>query len=138
MKKIGFAILMACGAFGFTRSIAQTSGGQVYFLRSLNYVGSAISFNLYLDSQLVCKLPNNKYAVQNVPAGQHTVSVQNTGLGSHTKSIPMTITVVDGKANYLEIGSGSHLYLQEVTEPSAQTLMKKLSKTDKCPIKSGK
>jgi hypothetical protein len=135
MKKIRSTVfLLTCFLCSLAAS-AQSKGGQIYFVRSLNYVGSAVPFNMYIDGKLVCKLKNNRYSVHDVTAGEHNVSIKNTGLGSHQMSRALTIKVEEGKINYITVENSSNLYLQEVTQASGVELLKKTTQTTKCPIK---
>lgn len=106
--------------------------GQVYFIRSSNYVGSLVNNKVYIDDSLVCHLKNQHYSVHAVSAGEHTVSVSNTGLSKHTKSKPLKIKVVANKNNYILVSSGKQLTTQELVESSAQELLKKVVATTNC------
>jgi hypothetical protein len=122
-----FILTFCCG-----KSFSQTKNSQAYFIRSLNYVGSVVPFKLYIDDVLVCKLKNNKYSVHDLSPGAHTFAVQNTGLSSHRKSIPLKINVEENKTVYLTVVNGSSLYLQEVTQASADMLIKKTVQVKDC------
>jgi len=125
------AFLLVC-TFYASKSFSQEKKGQIYFIRSLNYVGSAIPFKMIIDDNVVCKLKNNRYSVHEVPVGEHSVSVQNTGLSNHHMSRPMTVKVEEGKIVYLTVVNGSELYLQEVTQSSAETVLKRTTQTKDC------
>lgn len=113
-------------------SRGQDKMGKISFIRSTNYVGSLINFGFYIDDKMVCKLKNNHYSVHDVPAGAHKVVVQNRGYGRHTKSKPLTINVKEGEVTYLSVGAGSSLYLQEITQSSAEELLKNLVLNKDC------
>lgn len=126
-----FAFIFILGVCN-SKLYAQTEQGQAYFIRSLNYVGSAVPFKLYIDDVLVCKLKNNKFSIHNLTPGQHSFSVQNTGLSNHKKSEAIKINIEANKTSYLTIVNGANLYLQEVTPASADQLFKKTVQQKNC------
>lgn len=108
MKTIlkSITVLLICGvSTGKLR--AQTEQGKTYFIRSLNYVGSAVPFKLYVDDVLVCKLKNNKFSIHSLTPGKHIFSVQNTGLSNHKKSTPLKVNIEANKPTYLTVINGS-------------------------------
>lgn len=122
------AVVIACLFSAFK----PQETGQVYFIRSSNYVGSLVNNKVFIDDSLVCHLKNQHYSVHNIAAGEHTLAVSNTGLGNHSKSRPLKIKVVADKINYVLVVNGKQLTLQELVESSAQELLKQVVATKNC------
>ncbi len=113
-------------------SQAQEGQGKVYFLRSTNYVASLVPFKALIDSQVVCKLKNNRYSVHAVTAGEHNFQTKATGLGSKKTSRSLRINIQSGKTTYLSVANTNPPYLEELTEDSGQRLLKRLGETRDC------
>ncbi|MDB5147854.1 MAG: hypothetical protein JWQ57_1874 [Mucilaginibacter sp.] len=94
-----FAFMLAMSFKGFS----QTKTGQVYLIRVTGYTGMAVNYRLYIDDKLACKLKNKSFSIHDMAAGEHTVSVVSGGLSNGKKSAPLTITVVEGKVNYVSV-----------------------------------
>ncbi|NHA02378.1 DUF2846 domain-containing protein [Mucilaginibacter sp. HC2] len=137
MKMIkSFAFLTFMLAISFN-AFSQTKTGQVYLIRSTGYTGSAVNYRLYIDDQLVCKLKNKSYSVHDIGVGQHTVSVVSGGISNGKKSAPLTITVIEGKVNYVSVVSTQSGYVnkltcQEITQNSAEPLLAKATQNQNC------
>lgn len=131
-----FAFLTFMLAISFN-AFSQTKTGQVYLIRSTGYTGSAVNYRLYIDDQLVCKLKNKSYSVHDIGVGQHTVSVVSGGISNGKKSAPLTITVIEGKVNYVSVVSTQSGYVnkltcQEITQNSAEPLLAKATQNQNC------
>jgi len=127
-------------AFMFTvpfSAFSQDKTGQVYLMRATGYTGAAINYRLYIDNQLVCKLKNKSFSIQDISAGEHTVSVASGGISNGKQSVPLKITVVEGKVNYISVVSTQSGYLnkitcQEITKNSADPLLTKATQNKNC------
>ncbi|MES2113103.1 MAG: DUF2846 domain-containing protein [Bacteroidota bacterium] len=118
-------------------TFAQTKTGQVYLIRATGYTGSAVNYRFYVDGQLVCKMKNKLYSIHDLSAGTHTVSVSSGGISNGKKSTPLTITVVEGQANYVSVVSTQSGYVnkitcQEITKNSAEPLLAKTKEKTDC------
>lgn len=137
MKSIKFfAFLMVILAFSF-KGFSQNKTGQVYLIRSTGYTGSAVNYRLYIDDKLVCKLKNKSYSIHDISVGDHTVSVVSGGISNGKKSAPLTITVAEGKINYVSVVSTQAGYVnkitcQEITKNSAGPLLEKAKENKNC------
>lgn len=128
-----FTFMLAISFNGFS----QTKTGQVYLIRVTGYTGSAVNYRLYIDDKLACKLKNKSFSIHDIAAGEHTVSVVSGGLSNGKKSAPLTITVVEGKANYVSVVSTQAGYVnkitcQEITQNSADPLLAKAKQNKNC------
>jgi hypothetical protein len=140
MKTIKF---LAVFAFMLTTSLnvfSQTKTGQVYLIRFTGYAGSAVNYRFYIDDQLACKLKNKSFSIHDLPVGDHTVSVVSGGLSNGKKSTPLKITVVEGKANYVnvvstEAGYVNKINVQEITQNSAEPILAKTKQKTDCQTK---
>lgn len=111
--------------------------GQVYFIRSTGFAGSATAFTAFIDEALVCKLNNKKYSIHEVMPGKHTFTVQFAGKNAKAKAEPISINIEAGKTYYIQMvfQSGfvkNNLYCQEVTESSAKTILIECEEDTKC------
>lgn len=127
IKTFAFLALLLTVSFS---AFSQDKTGQVYLIRATGYTGSAINYRLYIDDQLVSKLKNKSYSIQNISAGEHTVSVASGGISNGKQSAPLKITVAEGKINYISIVSTQSGYVnkitcQEITKNSADPLLAK-------------
>lgn len=138
MKNLKLIALTFAISLCSLQSFSQDKMGQVYFIRSLNYVGSAVPYNFYIDDELTCKIKNKNYSVHTLPVGSHSITVQNTGLGSHHISRALNINIEEGKAVYVTVVNASGLYLEEVTASSGESLLKTVVLTRQCLPKSKK
>lgn len=116
---------------------SQNKTGQVYLIRSTGYTGSAVNYKLYIDNQLVCKLKNKSFSIQDISAGEHTVSVSSGGISNGKQSSPLKITVAEGIANYITVVSTQSGYVnkitcQEITKNSADPILAKSSQNKNC------
>lgn len=126
-----FFLTVSFGAF------SQTKTGPVYLIRSTGYTGSAVNYSFYIDDQLACKLKNKSFSIQDLPVGEHTVSVVSGGISNGKKSTPLKITVVEGKANYVSVVSTQSGYVnkitcQEITQNSADPILAKTTQKKDC------
>ncbi|MEO3402974.1 DUF2846 domain-containing protein [Mucilaginibacter sp. CAU 1740] len=134
IKLLAFLTLMLIGSIS---TFAQDKTGQVYLIRVTGYTGSAINYRLYVDDQLICKLKNKSFSVHDLAVGTHTVSVSSGGISTGKKSEPLTITVVEGKVNYVSVVSTQAGYVnkitcQEITQNSADPLLAKAKQNSNC------
>jgi len=137
MKTIKFFSFLAFMLAASLNVFSQNKTGQVYLIRSTGYTGSAVNYRLYIDDQLACKLKNKSFSVHDIGIGQHTVSVVSGGISNGKKSAPLTITVVEGKANYVSVVSTQSGYVnkltcQEITQNSADPLLAKATQNKNC------
>ncbi|WP_295712728.1 DUF2846 domain-containing protein [Mucilaginibacter sp.] len=126
-----FLLIFSVNAF------SQTKMGQVYLIRSTGFTGSAVNYRFYVDDKLVCKLKNKSYSVHDLSVGKHTISVVSGGISNGKKSTPLTITVVEGQANYISVASTQSGYVnkitcQEITKNSADPLLAKAKQKNDC------
>lgn len=132
-----FVMLLVAGSFS---AFSQEKTGKVVFIRYTGEQGALVNDKVYIDGKLTCKLKNNRFSSHDVPVGEHQLTTRSGGLPAG-KMDPLTITVVEGKTNYVELvttttGMGSaKLYCQEVTENSAQVLLKKVKQETDCHVK---
>jgi hypothetical protein len=132
MKKTTLLVLaLICTLFSFS-AFSQSKTGQICFIRTTGYVGSAVNFKVYIDDSLACKLKNKTYSLHTVPAGTHTVAASNTGLSSPKKSAPFTITVEEGKITYVDVIWANKVSCQEITKNSADVKLEKAKQNTKC------
>ena len=128
---LAFFLTASFGAF------SQTKTGQVYLIRYTGYTGSAVNYSFYIDDTLTCKLKNKSFSVHDLSVGDHTVSVVSGGISNGKKSPPLTITVVEGKANYVSVVSTQSGYVnkitcQEITKNSADPVLGKSAEKKNC------
>ena len=105
---------------------------EIYVLRNTGIAGSAVRFRSFLNGELLGKINNKRYEKYEVAAGSHEFSVQFSGKKKKQKGF--TINVEPGKKYYLMmvIQYGwfvNKLYAVEVSESSAERLMKPLKPT---------
>jgi hypothetical protein len=129
MKPLKFILPLFFLAFSFS-AFSQDSG-EIYFMRYTGTKGSLVNMKVYIDGNLTCKLKNNTYSIHSMPVGEHTVSVQSGGLPGKSLQA-LKITVSKDKPNYIQLMNNSSLYCQEVSENSAQIVLKRLKKTANC------
>ena len=137
MKTIKFFAFLAFMLTVSLNVFSQDKTGQVYLIRSTGYTGSAINYRLYIDDQLACKLKNKSFSIHDISIGKHTVSVVSGGISNGKKSAPLTITVVEGKVNYVSVvstqsGYANKLTCQEITQNSADPLLAKATQNKSC------
>lgn len=137
MKTIKFFAFLAFMLTMSFNGFSQTKTGQVYLIRVTGYTGSAVNYRLYIDDKLACKLKNKSFSVHDITVGQHTVSVVSGGISNGKKSAPLTITVAEGKANYVSVVSTQAGYVnkitcQEITQNSADPLLAKAKQNKNC------
>ena len=137
MKTIKFFAFLAFMLAISLNVFSQAKTGQVYLIRVTGYTGSAVNYRLYIDDQLACKLKNKSFSVHDTGIGAHTVSVVSGGISNGKKSEPLTITVVEGKANYVSVVSTQAGYVnkitcQEITQNSADPLLAKATQNKSC------
>lgn len=128
-----FAFMLAMSFKGFS----QTKTGQVYLIRVTGYTGSMVNYRFYIDDKLICKLKNKSFSIHDMPLGNHTVNVVSGGISNGKKSAPLTITVAEGKANYVSVVSTQAGYVnkitcQEITQNSADPLLAKAKQNKNC------
>jgi hypothetical protein len=134
IKFLSLAVFLLTGSFG---SFAQTKTGQVYLIRSTGYTGSAVNYSFYVDDQLACKMKNKSFSIHDLPVGDHTVSVTSGGISTRKKSVPLKITVIEGKVNYVSVvstqaGYANKITCQEITENSASPILAKATQKKDC------
>lgn len=127
MLRITLLLLVFCCS---TQLSAQS--GQICFIRSTGYVGSAVNFKVFIDDSLACKLKNKSYSLHTVSAGEHVVAAANTGLGNKKKSAPFTVNVQEGKITYVDVIWANKVSTEEVTENSGIQKIKPLVQNTKC------
>lgn len=118
-------------------AFSQTGTGQVYLIRSTGYTGSAVNYSFFVDGQLTCKLKNKSYSIHDLSVGEHTISVVSGGLSNGKKSVPLKITVVAGKVNYISVvstqsGYANKITCQEITQNSAEPVLAKAKQKKDC------
>lgn len=127
-----FALLLA-------GSMAMAQTAKVYFLRSTGYKGSAVSFKVAIDDDVVCKLNNNRYSVHDVKVGEHVFTVQ-LNMKENAKTMrPLTLDIVEGKTYYVELiyitkFTKVEYYCNIIPEADAQALMKKMEQDKDCGL----
>lgn len=126
-----FMLIISFSAF------SQDKTGQVYLIRATGYTGAAVNYRLYIDNNLVCKLKNKSFSIQDLSVGEHTVSVASGGISNGKQSAPLKITVAEGKVNYISIVSTQSGYVnkltcQEITKNSADPLLAKSTQNKNC------
>lgn len=137
MKAIRSFLLSALFLTISFSAFSQTKTGQVYFIRSTGYTGSAVNYSFYIDDQLTCKLKNKSFSIHDLSVGEHTVSVVSGGISNGKKSTPLKITVVEGKPNYVSVVSTEAGYVnkitcQEITQNSADPVLAKAKQKKDC------
>lgn len=133
-KLFFFAVLLLTVS---SNGFSQTKTGQVYLIRATGFTGAAVNYRLYIDDKLVCKLKNKSFSIHDVGTGEHTVSVSSGGISNGKKSMPLKITVAEGKVNYISIVSTESGYVnkltcQEITQNSADPLLAKATQNKEC------
>lgn len=132
MKKAILSAITIIACVTCTSVFAQTKTGQIAFIRSTGFNGSAVNFKVYIDDSLACKLKNKTYSIHAVPVGKHNVASKNTGLGSTKKSAPFEVDVKEGKITYVAVINNGKVYCEEITEASGAKQMKTLVENKKC------
>lgn len=137
MKTIKIFAFLAFMLTISTHVFSQNKTGQVYLIRATGYTGSAVNYRLYIDNQLVCKLKNKSFSIQDLSSGEHTVSVASGGISNGKQSTPLKITVTADKINYISIVSTQSGYVnkltcQEITKNSADPLLAKSTQNKNC------
>ncbi|EDM37980.1 hypothetical protein PBAL39_16184 [Pedobacter sp. BAL39] len=140
MKALRLLLLFTVLLAGSFAAHSQTKTGKVYLIRLTGYTGSAVNYHFYVDGQLICKLKNKSYSVHDLSVGDHTVNISTGGISTGKKSAPLKITVVEGKANYINVISTESGYVnkvncQEITQNSAEPLLAKAKEKTNCLAK---
>lgn len=134
IRLFSLLILFSTVSFG---AFSQEKTGKLYLIRVTGYTGSVVNYSFYLDDQLICKLKNKSFSIHDLPVGEHTVSVVSGGLSNGKKSVPLKITVAEGKVNYVSVVSTQSGYVnkitcQEITLNSAEPILAKAKKKEDC------
>lgn len=116
---------------------SQTKTGSLYLIRLTGSTGAVVNYHFYVDGELICKLKNKSFSVHELSPGEHTVSISSGGLSTGKKTEPLKITVVEGKANYINVvgtqsGYVNKLSCQEITQSSAEPLLAKAKQKTDC------
>ena len=111
--------------------IDTANTGTVYFMRKTGFVGSAAGFNVFIDSNFVCRLNEKRYSVHHVPVGSHTFSAQFAGKKSKEVAEKVEIDVEKGQTYYIQLifqngAFANNIYCQEVTKNSAKLILPSL------------
>ena len=140
MRKVltAFALLLTAPALWGQESPApDPAPAKVIFMRSTGYVGSATSFNAFIDENMVCRLNNKRFSTHLVTPGEHHFSVQFAGKESKVKAERIVINTEAGKTYYIQLilQQGlvtANVFCQEVTQNSANLLLPKMKEDTKC------
>jgi hypothetical protein len=100
-------------------------------MRSTGYTGSAKKFKLFLDGKRVCKIPNKRYVMLNVPTGVHSIAVQMNGKELWPATERTEVPVEAGATSYFSIAMSAgfvdvRVELNAVLENNAEGRLKKL------------
>lgn len=100
MKKLIFIIAMICLGQAVKASDQQT---RIIFYRDYNYNGSAVSFRVYANDQMLIRIRNNSYYTWDCQPGLYTLTIDK-GLE------PFTLQVDEGQTYYVRVGLRTGLW----------------------------
>ena len=147
MKK-QIIVTLACYLFSciFSAAYAKVSDSAIVFLigdvRSHEHtkgIGDNLiddlltRANVFMDTLLLCKLPEQRYSQHKIPAGNHNFSAQQGGKkkNKHIKGVQMEIKA--GGIYYFQIyGTDNDMYLVNITKDFAQKVAASLKPASKC------
>ncbi len=132
-------LLLTISIDSLAQADSLSQSGNVYFMRSTGFSGSAVAFSVFVDDSIVCRLNNKRFSIHTVQPGEHRFTIQFAGKKSKEKAKEETITIniETGKTYYIQaiFQPGflvNNVYPQEVTESSAKTILPKLKQDVKC------
>jgi len=120
---------------------SSASYGKVYVFRGADVVALADPFNLYIDSQLVCKLFYMHYSIHQLTPGIHNFSVRfkniEPGSKADRKTITTPINIEAGKIYYVHITVikgliQNTLVCEEITEEVANRFFRQTKEDLEC------
>lgn len=106
MKTFIISIFIFLGFYDLPIAYSQnfqsdSSKALIYLMRSTGFQGSATPYVAFIDSNMVCKLNNNKYSIHQVIPGQHKFYAQFNGKTIKDNIEPISLNVEAGKVYYL-------------------------------------
>lgn len=131
-----FAALLFAVTLPFS-SFSQEKKGTVYIIRETGLPGAVFSFNAFVDSNLICRLNNNRFSIHEVSVGTHSFHAQSMGKKAAGYPERITIDIEEGKTYYLKMVYVDKilidkLYMEEITANTAKQKLKKCKEDTKC------
>ena len=121
---------------------SQSSNAKIFFIRN---TGPSLSkFKVFIDNNVVCKLPQRRYSIHEVSPGKHSFTVQQSGMKARKRARKKAVTVdcEAGKTYYVNLvlreqyrRRSQHLYCEEITENSWGKLYADLPVQENCRVK---
>lgn len=109
---------------------------RIYILRATGFGGSLVNFRAWVNDSVMCKLANNRYSVHTIRPGTYTFYA--TSFDTYKmKENGFEMQVEAGKTYYFRMVVkkrmfDSFLYLQEITENSATSIISKSKQQRDC------
>jgi hypothetical protein len=117
--------------------IVDTAGmAKIYMIRSTGHVGSAVNFRVMVDSIMMCKVKNNRYAMFYIQPGTHAFNASSWDMSGPDAKLALTMPVEAGKTYYMSIRIkqrfwGIEISVDEITYNTAAPQLEKY-KRDEC------
>lgn len=116
---------------------SQEKKGTVYIIRETGLPGAVFSFNAFVDSNLICRLNNNRFSIHEISVGTHSFHAQSMGKKAAGYPERITIDIEEGKTYYLKMVYVDKilidkLYMEEITANTAKQKLKKCKEDAKC------
>lgn len=108
MWKPARALLVLFLLFGAMPQCVQAQGGDaeqgtVYLIRRTGFTGAIDGYGIFMDGERICLLNNKKYAIHQVPAGEHRFSVRFNGKTDKEEKDPLVLVIEAGKTYYITV-----------------------------------
>jgi hypothetical protein len=121
---------------GITNSFDTTGMAKIYIIRSTGHVGSAVNLRVWVDSVMMCKVRNNRYAMFYVQPGMHAFNASSWDMAEPNSKIALKMPVEAGKTYYMSIHIkqrffGIEISVDEITYNTAAPQLEKY-KRDEC------
>jgi hypothetical protein len=141
MKKIVITLLIcfACNLQLTAQSdTTHPSSAQIYILRATGFGGSLVNFRSWVNDFVICKLANNHYSVHHIKPGTYTFYATSFDTYKMQQN-GFEMQVEAGKTYYLRMVIkkrmfDSFLYLQDITENSATSVLSKCKHQEDCKL----
>lgn len=118
---------------------ANDSTATVYFIRTIGARSAWGALNIFVDNDFQCKINDNRYFKRTFPPGEHFFSIQAQGKKYKKRIERIPLQLEAGKTYYMQVTIMyatflNYLYLQEVTQNTANLVLPKLSEDKSCAV----
>lgn len=116
---------------------ANNETATVYFIRTIGSNSAWGALNIFVDSAFQCKLNDKRYFSRSFNPGLHLFSVQAQGKKYKERIQQIPLELEPGKTYYMQLAVMygtflNYLYLEEVTENTANLVLPKLKEDRSC------